>query len=322
CCRSRARRRRSSGPSAAPSARAASSRCGASPRRPTSPTTRTTNTSARRRSGARTSCARSSSPSELRSARGSLRSPAMADIARTVDAVWRIEGARVVATLARMTGDVGLAEDLAQEAVVDALAQWPTAGTPANPGAWLTTVARRKAIDSWRRRERLDERYLALARDLEDATEDEWQPIADDVLRLVFTACHPVLSRESQVALTLRVVSGLTTEEIARLLPVPVPTLQARITRAKKTLTAARVPFEAPAPSEWSTRLGAVRGVVYLLYTEGYAATSGERWVRPELAAEALRLGRVLAGLLPREPETHGLVALMEIQASRFAART
>ncbi len=246
----------------------------------------------------------------------------MADIARTVDAVWRIEGARVVATLARMTGDVGLAEDLAQEAFADALAQWPTTGIPANPGAWLTTVARRKAIDLWRRRERLDERYAAMSRDLEEATEDEWQPIDDDVLRLVFTACHPVLSRESQVTLTLRVVSGLTTEEIARLLLVPVPTVQARITRAKKSLAAAQVRFEAPEPQQWGERLGAVLGVVYLVFTEGYAATAGERWMRPELAGEALRLGRVLAGQLPREPETHGLVALMEIQASRFGART
>jgi len=253
--------------------------------------------------------------------RGGASGPAL-DVARTVEAVWRIEGARVVGALARMTGDVGLAEDLAQEAVVDALAQWPTAGTPANPGAWLTAVAKRKAIDAWRRRERLDERYRDLVRDLEEAAEDEWQPIDDDVLRLVFTACHPVLSRESQVALTLRVVSGLTTEEIGRLLLVPVPTVQARITRAKKTLAAARVPFEAPEPAEWGARLGAVLGVVYLLFTEGYAATSGERWIRAELAGEALRLGRVLAGLLPREPETHGLVALMEIQASRFAART
>ncbi|MET1051997.1 MAG: RNA polymerase sigma factor [Mycetocola sp.] len=244
------------------------------------------------------------------------------DIRRTVDAVWRIESARIVATLAKMTGDVGLAEDLAQEAVIDALQQWPESGVPRNAGAWLTAVAKRKAIDGWRRRERLDERYRAIAHDLEQATDDEWQPIDDDVLRLVFTACHPVLSREAQVALTLRTVAGLTSEEIARLLLVPVATAQQRIVRAKKTLSAARVPFETPEPSEWRSRLGAVLGVVYLLFTEGYAATSGDRWLRPDLANEALRLGRVLSGLLPREPEAHALVALMEFQASRFAART
>lgn len=244
------------------------------------------------------------------------------DIPRTVDAVWRIESARIVATLAKMTGDVGLAEDLAQEAVLDALTQWPESGIPHNAGAWLTAVAKRKAIDGWRRRERLDERYRAIAHDLEHATDDEWQPIDDDVLSLVFTACHPVLSREAQVALTLRTVGGLTTEEIARLLLVPVATVQQRIVRAKKTLSAARVPFEAPEPNEWGARLSAVLGVVYLLFTEGYAATSGDRWIRTELAHEALRLGRVLAGLLPRENEVHGLVALMEFQASRFAART
>lgn len=242
-------------------------------------------------------------------------------ISRRVDAIWRIEGARVVATLARLTGDVGLAEDLAQEAVADALAQWPQTGVPDNPGAWLTTVAKRKAIDGWRRRERLDERYRAIARDLEQTEDVEWEPIPDDVLRLVFAACHPTLSREAQVALTLRVVASLTTEEIARMFLVPVATIQQRIVRAKKTLAAARVPFEVPDPAEWPARLGAVLGVVYLVYTEGYSATSGERWVRHDLAVEALRLGRVLAALLPREPEVHGLVALMELQSSRFAAR-
>jgi RNA polymerase sigma factor (sigma-70 family) len=244
-----------------------------------------------------------------------------ADIARRVDAIWRIEGARVVATLARLTGDIGLAEDLAQEAVVDALAQWPHDGVPDNPGAWLTAVAKRKAIDGWRRRERLDERYRAIARDLDEAADSEWEPIPDDVLRLVFAACHPALSREAQVALTLRVVASLTSDEIARMFLVPVATIQQRIVRAKKTLAAAKVPFEVPDPAEWPGRLGAVLGVVYLIYTEGYSATSGERWMRHELAAEALRLGRVLAALLPREPEVHGLVALMEFQSSRFGAR-
>ncbi|UDF12344.1 RNA polymerase sigma factor [Antiquaquibacter oligotrophicus] len=245
----------------------------------------------------------------------------MTDVSRTLDAVWRIEGARIVATLAKKTGDVGLAEDLAQEALAEALAQWPESGVPQNAGAWLTAVAGRRAIDGWRRRERQDARYRQMAHDLAEASVDEWEPLDDDVLRLVFTACHPVLSRESQVALTLRVVASLTTEEIARMLLVPVATVQARITRAKKTLAAAHVPFEAPDPSEWGDRLGGVLGVVYLIFTEGYAATSGDRWMRTDLAHEALRLGRVLAGLLPREPEVHGLVALMEFQASRFAAR-
>ena len=248
----------------------------------------------------------------------------MADVRRTVEAVWRIESARIVATLAKMTGDVVLAEDLAQEALIDALQQWPESGIPANPGAWLTAVAKRRAIDTWRRRERLDDKYRVIAHDLAadtGATPDTWEPIDDDVLRLVFIACHPVLAREAQVALTLRMIGGLTTEEIARVFLVPVGTIQQRIVRAKKTLAAAKVPFEAPDPSEWRARLGSVLGVVYLIFTEGYAATSGDQWMRVDLANEALRLGRVLAGLTPREPETHALVALMELQASRFGAR-
>ncbi|GAA3902363.1 sigma-70 family RNA polymerase sigma factor [Microbacterium invictum] len=243
------------------------------------------------------------------------------DVSRAVEAVWRIEGARIIATLAKMTGDLGLAEDVAQEAVAEALAAWPEHGVPANTGAWLTTVAKRRVIDAWRRRERLDERHRTIAHALSEATEDEWMPIEDDLLRLVFTACHPTLSRESQIALTLRVVGGLTTVEIARMLLVPVATVQARITRAKKTLAAANVPFEAPDPSEWSERLGGVLGVVYLIFTEGYAATTGSKGTRPDLADEALRLGRVIAGLLPREPDAHALVALMEFQRSRFGAR-
>jgi len=247
----------------------------------------------------------------------------MSDVARTVEAVWRIESARVVATLARMTGDLGLAEDLAQEAVVDALAQWPESGVPRNPGAWLTAVAKRKAVDVWRRRERLDDRYRLLAHELESSVQgaEAAEPIDDDVLRLVFTACHPVLAREAQVALTLRIVGGLSTEQIARLFLIPVATVQQRIVRAKKTLAAAKVPFEAPDRGEWPERLGSVLGVVYLVFTEGYAATSGAQWMRTELADEALRLGRMIAGLLPREPEAHALVALMELQASRFGAR-
>jgi RNA polymerase sigma factor (sigma-70 family) len=246
----------------------------------------------------------------------------MTDIRRTVDAVWRIEGARIVATLAKMTGDLALAEDLAQEAVADALAQWPESGVPQNAGAWLTAVAKHKAIDGWRRRERLDARHEAIAHDLASRAEEEWEPIDDDLLRLVFTACHPVLTREAQVALTLRIVGGLGTEELARLFLVPVATIQQRIVRAKKTLSLAKVPFEVPDPSEWSGRLAGVLAVVYLVFTEGYAATSGDRLIRTELANEALRLGRMLAGLLPREPEVHALVALMELQASRFGART
>ncbi|MCS5732063.1 RNA polymerase sigma factor [Herbiconiux moechotypicola] len=241
---------------------------------------------------------------------------------RALDAVWRIESVRIVATLAKVTGELPLAEDLAQEAVAEALDRWPASGVPANPGAWLTAVAKRRAIDHWRRRERLDDRHRMLAHELEESAEPEWVPIPDDVLRLVFTACHPVLAREAQVALTLRVVAGLSSEEIARLFLVPVATVQQRIVRAKKTLGAAKVPFESPDPAEWPMRLSAVLGVVYLVFTEGYSATSGERWMRPELADEALRLGRTLAALLPREPEVHGLVALMELQASRFAART
>lgn len=245
----------------------------------------------------------------------------MNDTRRTVEAVWRIEGLRIVASVAKMTGDLGLAEDVAQEALLEALGGWPEDGIPSNPGAWLTAVAKRRAIDAWRRRERLDERYAAIAHTLDEATDDQWQPIDDDVMRLIFTACHPALSRESQVALTLRVVAGLSTDEIARMLLTSVPTVQARITRAKKSLAAARVPFETPDPSEWKDRLSAVLGVVYLVFTEGYAATAGERWVRPDLADEALRLGRIVAGLLPREPEPLALVALMEFQRSRFAAR-
>ncbi|MBL5973450.1 MAG: sigma-70 family RNA polymerase sigma factor [Candidatus Leucobacter sulfamidivorax] len=243
------------------------------------------------------------------------------DVAREVEAVWRIEGARIVAALARMTGDLGLAEDVAQDAVAEALRSWPEQGVPRNAGAWLTAVAKRRAVDAWRRRGRLDERHALIARELSESTETEWEPIEDDLLRLVFTACHPVLSRESQIALTLRVVGGLTSQEIARMLLVPVATVQARITRAKKTIAAAGVPFVAPDPSEWQARLAGVLGVVYLVFTEGYASTAGERGTRPDLADEALRLGRVLVGLVPNEPEAHALLALMEFQRSRFAAR-
>ncbi|MDR5698320.1 RNA polymerase sigma factor [Agromyces aerolatus] len=247
---------------------------------------------------------------------------------RAVVAVWRIESARIVATLTRTVGDFGLAEDLAQEALADALAQWPEQGVPANPGAWLTAVAKRKAIDGWRRRERYDERIAAIAHDLEAeqrvaAEATPWDPdaIDDDVLRLVFIACHPVLSREAQVALTLRVVGGLTTDEIARALLKPTTTVQQRIVRAKKALAEADVAFETPGRDEFAARLAGVLGVLYLIFNEGYAASSGADWMRPELSVEALRLARVLAGLVPREPEVHGLIGLMELTSARFPAR-
>ncbi|MGO4593556.1 RNA polymerase sigma factor [Leifsonia sp. 2TAF2] len=246
----------------------------------------------------------------------------MNGIPARVDAVWRIDGARVIATLAKVTGDVVLAEDLAQEALVEALRQWPRDGVPDNPGGWLTAVAKRRAIDHWRRREGLDDRYRAIAATLEEAADDRWEPIDDDVLRLVFTACHPALSREGQVALTLRIVAGLSTAEIARMYFVPVATIQQRIVRAKKTIAAARIPFASPEPSEWKARLAGALSVVYLVFTEGYAATTGREWMRSELANEALRLGRTVTALLPREPEAHALVALMELQAARFPART
>lgn len=243
------------------------------------------------------------------------------DVSRRVAAIWRIEGARVVATLARVVGDLPTAEDLAQDAVAEALAQWPREGVPANPGAWLTAVAKRRAIDGWRRAQNLGEKYRLIGADVEEIRDAEWQPIDDDVLRLVFAACHPVLAREAQVALTLKVVGGLDADAIARLFLVPVTTMQQRIVRAKRALSAARVPFEVPDPAQWPTRLSAVLSVIYLVFTEGYAATSGDAVLRTELAHEAIRLGRVLARLLPREPEVLGLGALMEVQASRFAAR-
>ena len=235
-----------------------------------------------------------------------------------------MEAAKIVATLTRAIGDVGLAEDLAQEALVDALTQWPSSGVPRNAGAWLTTVAKRKAIDYWRRQENLDAKYAAMARDLETQVDEAWDPdrIDDDVLRLIFISSHPVLSREGQIALTLRVVGGLTTEEISRAFLTSTATVAARITRAKKTLAAANVPFEVPERSEYPRRLSAVLSVIYLVYNEGYSASFGQHWIRDELCSEALRLGRVLAALVPDEAEVHGLVSLMEFQSSRFAART
>ncbi|MFJ4173545.1 RNA polymerase sigma factor [Microbacterium sp. NPDC089696] len=247
---------------------------------------------------------------------------------RAVAAVWRIESAKIVATLTRMVGDFGLAEDLAQEALVDALQQWPEDGVPRNGAAWLTAVAKRKAVDGWRRRERLDDRIAVLAHDLEREQDEAadalpWDPDAvdDDVLRLIFISCHPVLSREAQVALTLRVVGGLSSEEIARAFLVPTATVQQRIVRAKKTLAAAHVPFEMPPREEHAARLGAVLGVLYLIFNEGHAASSGADWMRPELSVEAIRLTRVLAALMPTEREVHSLLALEELTAARFPAR-
>ena len=248
----------------------------------------------------------------------------MPDLQQTIDAVWRMEAAKIVATLTRAVGDVGLAEDLAQEALIDAITQWPSSGVPRNAGAWLTAVAKRKAIDSWRRQDNLDAKYAAIARELETQVDEAWDPdrIDDDVLRLIFISSHPVLTREGQIALTLRVVGGLTTEEIARAFLTSTATVAARITRAKKTLAAANVPFEVPDRSEYPQRLSAVLSVIYLIYNEGYSASSGQRWIRDELCSEALRLGRILAALVPDEAEGQGLVSLMEFQSSRFAART
>jgi RNA polymerase sigma factor (sigma-70 family) len=244
---------------------------------------------------------------------------------RAVEAVWRSESARIVGALARYTGDLALAEDVAQEAVAEALVTWETSAVPDDPVAWLTAVGRRRAIDAFRRRAARDERYALLARDLDrqaPGTDVLFDPdaIDDDVLALMFTACHPVLSKEARIALTLRVVGGLTTAEIAKGLLVPVATVQARITRAKKTLAAAEVPFAVPDPVERPERLGSVLGVVYLIFTEGSSASGGDAWIRSDLALEALRLARVLVRLAP-EPEVWGLLALVELTAARFPSR-
>ena len=249
---------------------------------------------------------------------------------RAIDAVWRIESARLIAGLARMVRDVGLAEELAQDALVAALESWPDSGVPDNPGAWLMATAKRRAIDRLRRHALQARKHEEIARELEEVQADTAlapetaadDDIGDDLLRLVFVACHPVLSMEARVALTLRLLGGLTTDEIARAFLVPEPTVAQRIVRAKRTLAEAQVPFEVPRKDELAERLASVLGVVYLIFNEGYSATAGDDWMRPALCEEALRLGRVLAELTPAEPEVHGLVALMEIQASRAAART
>jgi RNA polymerase sigma factor (sigma-70 family) len=252
------------------------------------------------------------------------------DTHRAIDAVWRLESARIIAGLTRMVRDVGVAEELAQDALVVALEKWPESGVPDNPGAWLMATAKHRAIDLLRRNKRLETKHEQLSRELEtgqDTTEAEIDAaldddVGDDVLRLMFISCHPVLSTESRVALTLRLLGGLTTDEIARAFLVPEPTVAQRIVRAKRTLSAKRIPFEVPPEAERAARLSSVLEVLYLVFNEGYSATAGDDWMRPALCQEALRLGRVMAELAPKEPEVHGLVALMEIQASRSAART
>ena len=244
------------------------------------------------------------------------------DIQRTIEAVWRIESARLIGALARLMRDVGAAEELAQDALVAALEQWPDSGIPDNPGAWLMAAARNRAIDQLRRRSMADQKHQQFEYEMEVAAGDFLETEGDDdLLRLVFTACHPVLPPEAQVALTLRLIGGLTTEEIARAFLVPVPAMAQRIVRAKRSLSDAQVPFEIPGGAELSDRLASVLQVIYLVFNEGYAATAGDDWVRPALCEDALRLGRMLAELAPHEPEVHGLVALMEIQASRLHAR-
>ncbi|HEY3499751.1 MAG TPA: RNA polymerase sigma factor [Polyangiaceae bacterium] len=252
-----------------------------------------------------------------------------ADTAKTIDAIYRIEAPKLIAGLARMTRDIGVAEELAQDALVTALEHWPSEGIPENPGAWLMATAKRRAIDGLRKKKLVEKKHQEIGRTLEDdqertgsqIEEQADDPVRDDLLSLVFTACHPVLSTEARVALTLRLLGGLTTDEIARAFLMPEPTIAQRIVRAKKTLAEKQVPFEVPRGAELSARLASVLEVVYLVFNEGYSATSGDSWMRPALCEDALRLGRILAGLAPAEPEVHGLVALMEIQASRARAR-
>jgi len=255
---------------------------------------------------------------------------AASDTHRAINAVWRIESARLIAGLARMVRDVGVAEDLAQEALLAALERWPESGIPDNPGAWLMATAKHRAIDLLRRSKLLERKHEELGREIE-AQQEMAAPdldaaidanIGDDLLRLVFISCHPVLSTEARVALTLRLLGGLTTEEIARAFLVPEPTVAQRIVRAKRTLAEKRAPFEVPRGAELGARLSSVLEVIYLVFNEGYSATAGDDWMRPALCEDALRLGRILAELVPKEPEVHGLVALMEIQASRSRART
>jgi RNA polymerase sigma factor (sigma-70 family) len=247
-----------------------------------------------------------------------------------IEAVWRIESPRLIAGLARITGDIGAAEELAQDALVIALEQWPVQGVPDGPGAWLMATAKHRAIDLVRRRARYEQKLQEVGRDMETRAQTFGEPdvdkmddhIGDDLLRLIFIACHPALPAEARAALTLRLIGGLTTHEIARAFLVPEPTIAQRIVRAKRTLANKKVPFAIPAPGELADRLASVLEVIYLVFNEGYSATSGEDWIRPELCTEAMRLGRLLAGLMPGQIEVHGLVSLMELQASRVGART
>ncbi|MBS4201333.1 RNA polymerase sigma factor [Bacillus sp. FJAT-49732] len=250
----------------------------------------------------------------------------MSDAKRTIDAIWRMESAKLIAALTRMVRDVGLAEDLAHDALVIALERWPKTGIPEKPGAWLMTTAKRRAIDFLRRNKLRDQKYAELAHDLNLYTEDDIDDaldkgIGDDLLRLIFMTCHPVLSQDARVALTLRLLCGLTTDEIARSVLTSESTIAQRIVRAKKTLRSANIPFEVPIGEELNTRLSSVLQVIYLMFNEGYSATSGDDWTRPLLCQEALRLGRIIAEIIPNEPEVHGLVALMEIQSSRLKTR-
>ena len=244
---------------------------------------------------------------------------------RTIEGIWTVESARIIAGVARIVQDVSIAEDLAQEALVIALEKWPESGIPEKPGAWLMTVAKRLAIDFLRRNKIRDQKYEEIGRNMEVNMKTDYdsidEEINDDLLRLIFTTCHPVLSREARVALTLKLLCGLKTDEIAQAFLVSESTIAQRIVRAKRTLSASKVPFEVPHEHELSRRMSAVLDVIYLMFNEGYVATGGESWIRPTLCYEAIRLGRILAELLPEEPEVHGLIALMEIQASRFKAR-
>ncbi len=252
------------------------------------------------------------------------------DVHHAIEAVWRIESARLIAGLARIVRDVGLAEELAHDALVIALEKWPESGIPDNPGAWLMATAKHRALDHFRRNKLLERKHEELGRELKSQQESalanfeisENGDIEDDLLRLVFISCHPILSTDARVALTLRLLGGLTTTEIARAYLVPEPTIAQRIVRAKRTLSEAHVPFEVPAESERAERLSSVIEVIYLIFNEGYTATAGSDWMRPALCSDAVRLGRMLAELTPKEAEVHGLVALMEIQSSRFGART
>ena len=251
------------------------------------------------------------------------------DTHRAIDAVWRMESPKLIAALTRVVRDIDLAEDLAQDAMVAALQQWPDVGIPRNPGAWLMAAAKHRAIDHFRRGKMLDRKHEEIGYDTQaaqDASTPDFDaalddPVGDDLLRLIFTACHPILATEARVALTLRLLGGLTTEEIARAFLAPEPTIAQRIVRAKKTISKARVPFDVPRGAELTARLASVLEVIYLIFNEGYSATAGDDWVRPTLCEEALRLGRIVAELVPAEPEVHGLAALMEIQASRLRAR-